>query len=302
MTDLGRAPSAALRLGPTPNAAQLQRWNGASGRYWLRHRKRHLAEHRRLTPHLFRAARITPGTRVLDIGCGCGDTTIAAARDAKGTEKAATQGEPPHTGLAVGLDLSAPMLKAAQQLAEQSGTANVRFIQGDAQVCPLNPKSFDIVISHFGVMFFDKPDVAFKNIATVLRPGGRLAFLCWQDDGQNEGLAIPLREFGAHMELPDRGINDLFDSQQIENLLKGTGWEDIQITPVKESVRVGSDVDDVMSYIRGMPSIDSLSTNLKDPAKAGKILDKIAEQYARYERPDGVWVWAAAWLVTALHT
>src|ERR1700740_3082905 len=87
------------------NAAQAQRWNGASGQYWIAHRERHLAEHQHLTPHLLRAAGISPGERVIDVGCGCGDMTIAAARAATGNGA--------ESGGAVGLDLSAPMLGGA---------------------------------------------------------------------------------------------------------------------------------------------------------------------------------------------
>ena len=85
-----------------PNAEQAQRWNGESGRRWVTHRKRHQAEHQNLVPRLFEAAAIAPGERVLDVGCGCGATTIAAARAALDLARPG--------GRAVGVDLSAPML------------------------------------------------------------------------------------------------------------------------------------------------------------------------------------------------
>ena len=121
------------------NAAQAQRWNGASGQHWIEHRERHLAEHQNLTPHLFRRAAIAPGERVLDVGCGCGDTTIMAARSAGGRSGE----EPAGSGIAVGLDLSAPMLAVARRLAGQAGAANARFVQGDAQARPLRRAAFE---------------------------------------------------------------------------------------------------------------------------------------------------------------
>lgn len=285
-------------VSPATNAAQAQRWNGASGQYWIEHRERHLAEHQNLTPHLFRSAAIVQGEKVLDVGCGCGDTTIMAAR-AAGTPP----GERPcRAGSAVGLDLSAPMLAVARRLAVQAGVANARFVQGDAQACPLRHAAFDIVISNFGVMFFDDPRTAFAGLAAAVRPHGRLAFLCWQDDTRNEVFAIPLRAFGAHTRLPGPSASDLFvDPRQITELLSASGWEDIQVAPVNEPARIGSDVKDVMSYICGMPAIRTLAASL-EPVLAARVLATIEEQYDTRQRPDGIWVHAAAWLVTAHRT
>lgn len=263
---------------------QAERWNGASGHYWIAHRERHLAEHQRLTPHLFAAARISAGETVLDVGCGCGDTTLAAAALAD---------------RAVGLDPSGPMLHVARRLTGQSGVRNVRFVQGDAQACPLLRGSCDVAISNFGVMFFDDPVHAFTSIAATVRHGGRLAFLCWQDDTLNE-LGIPLRVFAAHTALPEpSGNSTFFDPGQITTLLSKTGWGDVQIDPVIEPARVGSDVDDVMNYIYGMPAIAMLTARLDDSALAERIRAAMADEYAARCGVDGVWVRAAAWLVTA---
>ena len=284
-------------VSPATNAAQAQRWNGASGQYWIEHRERHLAEHQNLTPHLFRSAAIVRGEKVLDVGCGCGDTTIMAAR-AAGT----LPGERPgRAGSAVGLDLSAPMLAVARRLAAQAGVANARFVRGDAQACPLRRAAFDVVISNFGVMFFEDPRAAFASLAAAARSHGRLAFLCWQDDTQNEVFAIPLRAFGAHTRLPGPSASDLFvDPRGITELLSGSGWEDIRVGPVNELAWIGSDVKDVMSYIRGMPVIRALAASL-DPVLAARVLADIEDQYNTRQCPDGIWGHAAAWLVTARH-
>jgi SAM-dependent methyltransferase len=284
-------------VNPATNAAQAQRWNGASGQYWIEHRERHLAEHQNLTPHLFRSAAIVRGEKVLDVGCGCGDTTIMAAR-AAGTQPGGRLGR---AGSAVGLDLSAPMLAVARHLAAQAGAANARFVRGDAQACPLRRAAFDVVISNFGVMFFDDPRAAFAGLAAAARPHGRLAFLCWQDDTQNEIFAIPMRAFGAYTRLPGPSTGDLFvDPRRITELLCGSGWEDVRVGPVNESAWIGSDVKDVMSYIRGMPVIRTLAASL-DSVLTARVLAAIEEQYNVRQHPDGIWVRAAAWLVTARH-
>ncbi len=290
---LARAVTGVADMSCSANAAQAQRWNGESGRQWIAHRERHLAGHQQLIRHLFGAAGISPGERVLDVGCGCGETTIAAARAAR------DPGEPGSSGGAVGLDLSGPMLEVARRLAAGAGVANAGFVQGDAQACPLRRDSCDVMISSFGVMFFDDPAAAFANIVAALRRRGRLAFLCWQDDMRNEVFAIPLRAFLACTRLPRPAGNLFVDPRQVAGLLSGAGCADIQIDAVSEPAWMGSDVADVMSYVRGMRMTRSLAADLGDEALTGRVLATIAEQYAARQRPDGVWVRAAAWLVTA---
>jgi SAM-dependent methyltransferase len=192
------------------------------------------------------------------------------------------------------------MLEVARRLATAAGVANAGFVRGDAQACPLRRESYDVMISNFGVMFFDDPAVAFASMATALRRRGRLAFLCWQHDMHNELFAIPLRAFSAHVRLPGPAVGDLFmDPRQVTELLSGTGWEGVQISPVSEPAWMGSDVADVMSFVRGMPMIRNLAAGLGDEALTERVLAIIAEQYAARQRHDGVWVRAAAWLVTA---
>jgi SAM-dependent methyltransferase len=269
----------------TANAAQARRWNGESGQFWITHRERHHAGHQPLLPHLFGTAAISRGERVLDVGCGCGETTITAARAG---------------ARVIGLDLSRPMLQAARHLGAQAGVQNARFVRGDAQINPLRPGSCDVVISSFGVMFFDDPAAAFAGLATTLRRGGRLAFLCWQHDLQNEVFGIPLRAFGAHMSLPATADGGLFvDPRRIAALLSGAGWADIGLRPISEPAWMGADVADVMSYVRNMPRIRGVAADLGDEALLERVLTAVAGEYAARERPDGVWVRAAAWLVTA---
>jgi SAM-dependent methyltransferase len=192
------------------------------------------------------------------------------------------------------------MLEVARQLAQQAGVSNVGFVQGDAQTCPLRQASFDVMISSFGVMFFDDPAAAFAGIAATLGREGRLAFLCWQHDRHNEVCAIPLQAFGAHTQLPSQTAGDLFaDPQQITDLLSTTGWENILIDAVTEPAWIGSDVADVMRYVRGMSMVRRLTIDLRDEALVKQVFAAIAEQYAARQRTDGVWVRAAAWLVTA---
>ena len=213
------------------NAEQAYRWNGEGGRYWIDHRERLLAGHRNLHPHLLRGAALTSTERVLDVGCGCGGTTLLAARAARRV---------------VGLDLSGPMLAVARDLAGQAGAANTAFVRGDAQDSPLRPASCDVLISSFGVMFFADPAAAFANLARAVRPGGRLAFLCWQYELDNEYFAIPLRAFATLMPLPGpTPAGRIFaDPARLSSLLSGAGWAGVRIEAVAEPAWLGADTAD----------------------------------------------------------
>ena len=270
------------------NEAQARQWNGDVGDRWLAQRQRHAAVRRRLTPRLLRAAAIAPGDRVLDVGCGCGETAVAAARDS-------TPG-----GVVRALDLSARLLAAARRLAAETGVVNIEFIQGDAQTYPLPPAAHDVVISGFGVMFFDDPLAAFANLAATLRPDGRLAFLCWQPEERNEVFSLPPRAFATQLKSPVPGVDGPFaDPVWVSDLLTEAGFTDCRITALREPARIGADVDDVLAYVRQTSRVRELAARYPDDAFLRRVWDTLAGEYATRQRPDGVWVEAAAWLVVA---
>jgi ubiquinone/menaquinone biosynthesis C-methylase UbiE len=300
------------------NTVQAERWNGDSGLHWIANMERNETRHRLLVRHLHQAARVAPGEHVLDVGCGCGATTIATARAAAGPARGATAPhdavEPPAAttagmpasndaeagGSAHGLDLSAPMLEVARRRAADGAVANVTFEHGDAQVHPLRGDFYDVAISSFGVMFFDDPAAAFANITAALRPHGRMAFLCWQNDAHNELFAIPAQAFPAEIRPVVAAGAELFaDPAQITELLSGAGCANIGVEPISEPAWMGTDVADVMAYSRGMRLITAMIAELGDDKRAEEALAAIAATYAARQRPDGVWVNAAAWLVTA---
>jgi SAM-dependent methyltransferase len=277
------------------NAAQAEAWNGDEGRYWVEHRDRHEAMQRRFTAHLLEAADIPEDGSVLDIGCGCGATTRAAANRA-------VQGQ------VLGVDLSGPMLEEARRLAAEEGLKRVRFEQADAQTYPFPGGAFDVVLSRFGVMFFADPQEAFANIARSLRPGGRLAFLCWRSVGENEFLTVPFGAIARHVPLPDLGGPEdpgpfsLADPDRIRQLLGGAGFRAITARPVSEPMWIGADVDDVVTYQLGTPMARSMLASVADEETNQKMVeavDALREALARHQGPDGIELGGAAWLVTA---
>jgi SAM-dependent methyltransferase len=169
------------------------------------------------------------GQRVLDVGCGTGATTLELAR------AVAPNGE------ALGVDISAAMVKIAR---DRGGAQDgARFEVADVQVDDVDAGPFDAAFSRFGVMFFADPAAAFVRIRTLLRPGGRLAFCCWQDLFSNEWMFVPgAAVIGVTGELPpmpgpgEPGPFSLADPAHVVALLSDAGFEDVDVTPQSELV------------------------------------------------------------------
>jgi SAM-dependent methyltransferase len=167
------------------NAAQLELWNGRGGEIWTRLQPRLDWLFAPLTEALLAAAAVKPGESVVEIGCGCGDLTLAAA-------KACRAG-----GQVLALDISVPMLERAQSREQEcrantSDMAPIQWLRADAMLHQFEPQA-DLVISRFGVMFFADPVEAFRNIKRALKPRGRLAILCWAALEENPWIHVPLR-------------------------------------------------------------------------------------------------------------
>ena len=146
---------------------------------------------------MFEAVRLQPGERVLDAGCGYATTTIEAAELVS------------PSGRVVGVDISAAMLAVGRQRIAAAPVDNVELLEADAQVYAFEAASFDAIISRFGTMFFDDTEAALGNLARALRPGGRLAFACWQGPLQTEWVAVALGAAVKHVgRAPELGPAD----------------------------------------------------------------------------------------------
>ena len=271
------------------NAQQAEAWNGPSGRHFIEQRERHERMRARLTARLLAGAQIQDGENVLDIGCGCGDVTILAAR--------AT-----HSGHALGADLSRIQVAEARRLAASAGVPNASFEVADAQVHPFGSGRFDLVLSNFGVMFFDGPAAAFGNLRTALRRGGRLAFLCWRSRAENPFFTTGFAEAAAVLglaEVPGQAAAfSLADSGVTGALLAGAGFGDINFAKVDEPMLIGRDVDDVLEYERASPSATGLLAGLS-AVQAAALSRQVRSDLTAQATPDGVILPGAAWLVTA---
>ena len=178
-------------------------------------------------------AKISAGERVLDVGCGCGQTTL---------ELAARVGP---RGSVTGIDISTPMLERARARAAEQGLSGVRFVNADAQSTPLGPAAFDLVFSRFGVMFFTDPKAAFANLRASLAPDGRVAFVCWQELALNPWIRVPLLAAAQQIALPAPpaagapGPFSFADPGRLRGILTGAGFSEVAIEPLEGELLVG---------------------------------------------------------------
>ncbi|MER5596106.1 methyltransferase domain-containing protein [Streptomyces sp. NPDC002265] len=279
------------------NTAQSQAWNGDEGRHWSDHHDRWNAVNEGFDEPLLTAAGIGPGDRVLDVGCGTGQTTRLAARTAA-------------RGSVLGLDLSGPMLDRARLLAAREGLGNIGFEQGDAQVHPLPEAGFDVAVSRFGVMFFADPAAAFGNIARALRPGGRLAFVCMADPARCEwaqvygavSAALPSAPQAADG-LTGPGMFSLADPVVVREALGRAGFDDVRTQAVDALGDFGRDADDAAEHLLGSGPGRHLVERLGaagDGEGAERVRAALRAALAPYEQAAGIRMRTGAWLVTAV--
>ncbi len=270
---------------------QAQYWNGPEAEHWLVHEHRYERMPVPFTRLVLSAAAVASTDRVLDNGCGTGSTTCTAARAAD-------------DGQALGVDISAPVLRQAEQRARQDGLSNVGFEHGDAQTRRLAPGGFDVAISRFGVMFFSEPTAAFANIARVLCPGGRLVFVCWQNLVDNEWITGPGSAVAQQISLPplddpgSPGPFSLGDRQRLAAVLDAAGLIDVAIEPVAELLRLGRDVADTVEFLKATGIGQTLLRGV-DATTINQITEALQAALKPHLTSDGVWLESRAWLVTA---
>lgn len=276
------------------NAEMVRYWNEVSGPKWVALQS---VIDRQIEPLGRRAlarAGLAAGERVLDVGCGCGATSLEAARRvAPG-------------GSVLGLDLSAPMLARARERAAAEDVANAEFLQADAQTAAL-PGPFDAVVSRFGVMFFDAPALAFTNLRRTLRTGGRLSFVCWQGVNRNPWMSVPLAAVASVLPLPTPAAPDapgpfaFADDGRVRGILAEAGFTDVVVEGVEERLAVGpGDLEGTARFLLSMgPAAVVLRESPEAAAREAEVLDAVRTALRPHLTPDGVVMPSACWLVSA---
>jgi SAM-dependent methyltransferase len=223
------------------------------------------------------------------VGCGCGDSSCAAARAAS-------------PGAVLGVDLSAGMLASARARAAAEGLRHLAFEQADAQVHPFAAEAFDVILSRFGVMFFADPLAAFRNLRHALSRGGRMTLLTWRGAQHNEWIReIRGTLAGGPPKLPPPcapGPLGLSDPETVQPLLSQAGFDEIAFTETSAPLCYGATAGEAFAFIRGTPLAEDALSEM-DPAARPRALDALRALLERHQSADGVCFQSSAWIVTA---
>ena len=247
-------------------------------------------ELRRHNVHFRAAADVQPDDRVLDIGCGTGQTTRQAAHVAV-------------EGSALGVDLSAPMLERARQLSDDEGLRNVSYEQADAETHSFPAADFDLCISRFGTMFFADPVAAFTNIRRALRPGARLVILVWQRRRRNE-WATAIDGALRVGRSPSRPVNksdpfSLADPAVTQGILTDAGFTEVSFTDVHEPVYYGPDAAGAYDAVLNLWQAKDLLADL-DADTTAVALQQLRTTITAHDTGNGVLFDSRAWIVNAV--
>jgi SAM-dependent methyltransferase len=270
------------------NAAQEEYWNGRAGHTWAEFQVILDAQLEPLGREAQRVLAPRPGERVLDVGCGAGQTSLALA------EAVAPRGE------VLGADLSQPLLDVARV---RAAGLPVRFEIADAQTSDFGGEPFDAIYSRFGVMFFAEPVAAFANLKKALKPGGRLAFVCWRSFDENDLMRAPLD--AALPFIPPPAPSDptapgpfaFADPERIRAILTGAGFAEVRIAPSDAMIGSG-DVDNALTLALRIGPLGAILR--ENPDLVPVVTDAVREALVKRQSADGrVLLPAAVWIVQA---
>lgn len=274
------------------NADQIAYWNGPAGQSWT---DRQQVQDILLAPVsriLLDRAGAKPGELVLDVGCGCGATTVALAQDVA------------PDGFVLGIDISAPMLARAREIAPQG--LPLDFVLADATVHPFDPASFDLLVSRFGVMFFADPAVSFTNLRSALRPSGRMAFACWREPRDNPWMMTPLQAVYRHVpKLPrpdpdDPGPFAFASEDRVHRILKAAGFSHVAMEPhaLSLDIAIGRGLDAAVEAALTIgPASRALQGYPADVLAAAK--GSVRDALVPFVRGESVLLAGSIWIVTA---
>ncbi len=283
-----------------PNAEMISYWSEQTGTKWVDLQPVLDAQIAPLGLAAMERSHVSEGERVIDVGCGCGQTSIQLA------ERVGPQGS------VFGVDVSAPMLVRARQRAEREALHHVRFENADAQTFAFEPGSVDVVFSRFGIMFFADPVAAFTNLRRALRGGGRVSFVCWQPIQRNPWVLVPMAAAAKHVDLgtpPEPGTPGPFsmaDVDRVRGILEAAGFSDVGWESHERELQVAGrlGLDDAVEFLMNMGPLGRIlrsSEVQEQEGLRGRVAGAVRESVEPYLSDEGGLVMSSAcWIVTAL--
>ncbi len=240
---------------------------------------------------LLRALEVRSSDRVLDIGCGTGQTTREVARIAT-------------DGSVCGIDTAELALRNARQCALLDGLRNVQYVRGDAAHLPFAHASVDVAMSRFGTMFFANPISAFTDIYATLRRGrGRLVMMVWQTAQRNAwSVAIHRALVGDDTALPEPQSGpaafSLGDEQTVRSILHAAAFVDVNFKEVHEPVYYGANVERALAFVLQFANVMSAMKS-ETTGQRERTLARLRRTMVAHQTRNGVWFDSRAWIVTA---
>jgi SAM-dependent methyltransferase len=263
------------------NSAQADYWSSEAGHQWIAQETFLDATMAAILGRLLERTDIRPKENVLDIGCGTGASTLAAAIKTG------------PTGHVTGLDIAEQLLNRARRRSADAGLRS--FILADAQTHPFVPESFDAIISRFGLMFFDSPVEAFANMARGLKPKGRLVFAAWAPATENPWFLIPRDAAIARLGKPAPadpfapGPLAFQDVERVTKLMEQAGLKDVrtetEMVPMTPLVTAG---EAAKAATRVGPAARIMKEFSGTETDAAAIEATVAEAFSKFETEKGI--------------
>ena len=275
------------------NIKQKQFWSGAGGDVWVDKQREMDIMLNPLGERVIQGLDLKEETKILDIGCGCGATTLEIA-------KIVNQGE------VIGVDISEPMLERATQTASDMALTNISYQVKDVQVDEMLNNYFDIAFSRFGVMFFEDPFEAFNNVNHSLKDDVQLSFVCWQHACLNPWQSLSIQVIKEFLDLPapppkSPGPFAFEDKSYIEEILNASGFRDIEIKDNQEDIVMfsGKSIREACEdYLTINPVVTEMLKNSPSELRE-EILEALIGKFSNYHKDDGLLFPSATWIVTA---